>query len=130
MLHEDVHETSGQRLPGQQTVRRAVEVLLCLEGDRPPLTAAEVAARLGMNRTTAWRYLQTLAETGLARDLGGGRFSLGARTVGLAEAYTRQWGEVDLVAGAALVRLRDEVGETAALHLRQGWSRVVVRQVE
>ena len=130
MLDEEVHETNGPRLAGQQTVRRAVDVLLALADERSALSAGEVAARLGLNRTTTWRYLQTLAQTGLVADLGEGRFALGSRTVGLAEAYTRQWGEVDLVAGAALVRLRDEVGETAALHLRQGWSRVVVRQVE
>lgn len=121
---------NGTRVPGQQSVRRAIDVLFCFDAAAPSLSAAEVAQRLGMNRTTAWRYLQTLASTGLVRDLGEGRFGLGARTVSLAEAYTRQWGELEAVAGAALVRLRDEVEETAALHLRQGSSRVVVRQVE
>jgi DNA-binding IclR family transcriptional regulator len=118
------------RVPGQQSVRRAIDVLFCFDAGTPDLSAAEVAARLGMNRSTAYRYLQTLAGTGLARDLGDGRFGLGARTVSLADAYTSQWGELEAVAGAALVRLRDAVGETAALHLRQGESRVVVRQVE
>lgn len=111
-------------------MRRAIDVLFCFDGTSPALTPAEVAARLGMNRTTAWRYLRTLATTGLARDLGDGRFGLGARTVSLAEAYTRQWSELEAVAAAALVRLRDAVGETAALHVRQGWSRFVLRQVE
>lgn len=111
-------------------MRRAIDVLFCFDAASPSLSAAEVAERLGMNRTTAWRYLHTLASTGLVRDVADGRFGLGARTVSLAEAYTRQWGELEAVAGAALVRLRDAVGETAALHLRQGWSRVVVRQVE
>jgi DNA-binding IclR family transcriptional regulator len=118
------------RLPGQQSVRRAIDVLFCFDAAAPTLSAAEVADRLRMNRTTTWRYLRTLASTGLLNDLGDGRFGLGARTVSLAEAYTRQWGELEAVAGAALVRLRDAVGETAALHLRQGRSRVVVRQVE
>jgi DNA-binding IclR family transcriptional regulator len=118
------------RLPGQQSVRRAIDVLFCFDATAPSLSAAEVAARLAMNRTTTWRYLQTLVSTGLLRDLGEGRFGLGARTISLAEAYTRQWGELEAVAGAALVRLRVAVGETAALHVRQGWSRVVVRQVE
>ncbi len=124
---------NAPRLPGQQSVRRAIDVLFCF--DRPgqastALSAAEVARSVDLNRTTAWRYLQTLADTGLVRDLGDGRFGLGARTVSLAEAYTRQWGDLEAVAGAALVRLRDAVGETAALHLRQGGSRIVVRQVE
>lgn len=130
MVHNNVQDVNETRVPGQQSVRRAVDVLFCFGPDSRALSAAEVAARLGMNRTTAWRYLQTLAAAGLVRDVGEGRFGLGARTVSLAEAYTSQWGELEAVAGVALVRLRDRVGETAALHLRQGWSRVVVRQVE
>jgi DNA-binding IclR family transcriptional regulator len=121
---------NGTRVPGQQSVRRAVDVLFCFDRETPSLTVGAVGARLGMNRTTAWRYLHTLCDTGLVRELGAGRFGLGARAVRLAEGYTGEWGEFEPVAGAALVRLRDRVGETAALHLRQGWSRVVVRQVE
>lgn len=118
------------RVAGQQSVRRAIGVLFCFDQVTPSLTAADVAARLDINRTTAWRSLQALASTGLVRELGEGRFALGGRTVGLAEAYTSQWGQLGAVAGAALVRLRDSVGETAALHVHQAWSRVVVRQVE
>lgn len=129
MVNTEVHKVN-ERLPGQQSVWRAVDVLFCFEADRPSLTAAEVAETLGMNRTTAWRYLQTLSGTGLVREVGDGRFSLGARVLGLAGAYTSQWAELEALSGTALLRLRDAVGETAALHLRQGWSRVVVRQLE
>jgi DNA-binding IclR family transcriptional regulator len=130
MVNIEVQKVNEARLAGQQSVWRAVDVLFCFEADRPSLTAAEVAEALGMNRTTAWRYLQTLTRTGLVREVGDGRFSLGARTLSLAGAYTSQWAELEALAGTALLRLRDAVGETAALHLRQGWSRVVVRQLE
>jgi DNA-binding IclR family transcriptional regulator len=130
MVHTAVQNMNSRRLSGSQAVRRAIDVLFCLDADTPSLTAAEVATRLDINRTTAWRYLQTFVGTGLVRELGEGRFALGVRCVSLAEAYTSQWGEIEAVAGAALVSLRDRVGETAALHLRQGWTRVVVRQVE
>lgn len=118
------------RVAGQRSVRRAIDVLFCFDADHASLSAADVASRLAMNRTTAWRYLQTLATTGLVSEAGAGRFALGARTLTLAEAYSRQWAELEAVAGVALVRLRDSVGETAALHLRRGWTRAVVRQVE
>lgn len=129
MVNTQVHKVND-RLPGQQSVWRAVDVLFCFEADRPSFTAAEVAEVLEMNRTTAWRYLQTLSGTGLVREIGDGRFSLGARVLSLAGAYTSQWAELEALSGTALLRLRDAVGETAALHLRQGWSRVVVRQLE
>jgi DNA-binding IclR family transcriptional regulator len=129
-MNSKVQILNTDRVPGQQSVRRAVDVLFCFDADHPSLSAAEVGAMLGMNRTTAWRYLQTLTRTGLVRDVGDSRFGLGARTLSLAGAYTSQWSELEAVAGTALLRLRDEVGETAALHLRQGWSRIVVRQLE
>lgn len=115
---------------GQRSVKRAIGVLFCFDEVTHSLSAADVAVRMDINRTTAWRSLQALVATGLVRELGAGRFALGGRTVALAEAYTSQWGQLSAVAGSALVRLRDRVGETAALHVHQGWSRVVVRQVE
>src|SRR5688500_785320 len=106
MLNIEVQRLNGTRLPGQQSVWRAVDVLFCFDADRPSLTAAEVAEALGMNRTTAWRYLQTLTGTGLVREIGEGRFGLGARTLSLAGAYTSQWAELEALAGTALLRLR------------------------
>lgn len=117
-------------VPAQQSVRRAADVLFCFDAEHRTLSASDVAARLSMNRTTAWRYLRSLLDTGLVDDVGHGRFTLGARTLALAQAYSSTWADLEAVGGTALLRLRDSVGETAGLHLRQGWSRVVVRQVE
>lgn len=119
-------------LPTIQSVLRAVDVLFAFDPDTLTLSPAEISNRLGMNRTTAWRYLVTLAETGLLRVSDGdpGRFALGSRVLGLSELFLRQWGDLTAVARPVLERLRDDTGETAALHLRQGWSRVVVAQVE
>lgn len=113
-----------------QSVKRALDVLLAFEATEPVQTPAQIAARLGLNRTTAWRYLATLTASGLVRELPGGRFALGGRTVGLAESYAHQWGRFGSAGGIALVRLRDATGETAALHIRQDWTRVPLRQVE
>lgn len=115
-----------------QSVRRAVDVLFTFDVDAPTLSPADVAARTGMNRTTAWRYMVTLAEKGLLRvtDEEAGRFALGAGLLTLAELFMRQWGDLTAIAQPTLVALRDQTGETAALHLRDGWSRIVVTQVE
>lgn len=114
-----------------QAVRRAVDVLFCFDLNHHSLSAAEVGELLGMNRTTAWRYLQSLAESGLVRPLEeAGRYSLGPRVLRLAEAYVGQWRDLVTLATPLLTQLRDVTGETAALHVRQGWSRIVVTQVE
>lgn len=118
-------------MKGVKSVQRAIDVLFCFDHDTPILTAADVAARLGMNRSTAWRYLQSLTETGLIREVdGSGRYALAPRIVQLAEIYTSQWGDLTVLAGNVLLELRDATDETAALHIRQGWSRVVASQAE
>ncbi|WP_213450558.1 IclR family transcriptional regulator [Rhizomonospora bruguierae] len=47
-----------------QSIERAANVLALLNQDTRSLTAALVAERLGMNRTTARRYLQSLQRAG------------------------------------------------------------------
>ncbi|GAA1165787.1 IclR family transcriptional regulator [Ornithinimicrobium humiphilum] len=116
--------------PALQSLQRATDVLFALEGGVEAQTPAQLAARLGLNRTTVWRYLVTLAASGLAREVPGGRFALGPRTLGLAGAYAAQWGRFGTAGGVVLERLRDATGETAGLHLREGWARVPIRQAE
>ncbi len=56
-----------------QSIDRAANVLALLDQDTPSLTPALVAERLGMNRTTAHRYLQSLQRAGfLSASLGPG----------------------------------------------------------
>ncbi|HLU58069.1 MAG TPA: helix-turn-helix domain-containing protein [Pseudonocardia sp.] len=47
-----------------QSIERAAKVLSLFDGDTPALTAATVSERLGLNRTTAHRYLQALQSSG------------------------------------------------------------------
>lgn len=56
-----------------QSIDRAANVLALLNQDTPSLTPALVADRLGLNRTTAHRYLQSLQRAGfLSPSLGPG----------------------------------------------------------
>lgn len=115
-----------------QSVQRATSILFTFSSEQPVLSAAQIAHRLDLNRTTAWRYLVSLSEVGLVRQLDGepAQFALGSRVLSLAELVLRQMGDLTEVARPVLVELRDETQETAALHVRQGWSRIVVTQVE
>lgn len=47
-----------------QSIDRAANILALLDQDTPSLTPALVADRLGLNRTTAHRYLQSLQRAG------------------------------------------------------------------
>lgn len=73
-----------------QAVSRAAQILALFGPDTPVLTAAEAASRLGLNRTTAYRYCSSLVAAGLLeRGLESGQFipgglllQLGAFSIG------------------------------------------------
>src|SRR5690606_20673006 len=65
------------------TADRAIQLLLLYDDDRPVLTAAEVAERLGMSRSTTYRYLQSLRAAGMLEEDARG-FRLGMRIFQLA----------------------------------------------
>ncbi|WP_028923284.1 IclR family transcriptional regulator [Pseudonocardia acaciae] len=72
-----------------QTVARAIEILeyVCIE----PRTQSDVAQMLGVHRSTALRLLETLAERGLVRRRGDGRYGVGYRLAGMAQQALDQF---------------------------------------
>jgi DNA-binding IclR family transcriptional regulator len=100
------------------TADRAIAMLLCFSEARPVWTLAELAAHLGMPRSTAYRYANTLRSSGfLAED--GGRLSIGSRVVELARTVQLQSAAAK-VAAPHLRSLHASFGETVALHQRRG----------
>ncbi|MGK5531011.1 IclR family transcriptional regulator [Streptomyces sp. URMC 129] len=68
------------------TADRALDILLLFADDRPVLTATEVAAHLGVARSTTYRYLQSLTVGGFLTENEDGApgFRLGPRVLDLA----------------------------------------------
>lgn len=103
---------------GVQSIARAFAVLGALEDG--PRGVTEVAARLGLPKSTAARMLTTLVQEGAVEQLeSDARYRLGRRiaTLGQAVEPTR-----DLIAIARphLVELAAAVGETAGLSVPDG----------
>src|SRR4051794_28157013 len=71
-----------------QSVARAAELLKALGADgADQATVVDLADRCGLNRSTAWRILATLEESGLVeRDPRTGRYGVGYALVALAAA--------------------------------------------
>lgn len=116
---------------GPQSVRRAVELLFAFSIDRPALSVSQLAAAASLNRTTVYRMLASLEQADLVRRHPvTSLYSLGPRILRLAEVYLHQLSDLRTVAATPLTWLRDQTGETAALHVREGLTRVVVAQVE
>jgi DNA-binding IclR family transcriptional regulator len=95
-----------------ETVARAVAVIKYV-GEKPR-TLTEVAGHLGTHKSTALRLLQTLEQTGFARQNDTGRYTIGFELVAIAQNALE---DVDLytVAHPRLVALSKRLGYT--LHL-------------
>ena len=112
------------------TADRAIDVLFLFEVDNPVLSAGDIAERLGMSRSTTYRYLQSLrASNLLEEDAVRGGFRLGSRIFELARVAREGLGLSEI----ALPIMRDlarEVDETVLLTRRSGNMAVCVERVE
>jgi len=65
------------------TTDRAFEILDLIDETRPTVSPEEIAQKLGLTRSTTYRYLKVLCGIGLLMQIGRGAYSLGPRIVEL-----------------------------------------------
>jgi DNA-binding IclR family transcriptional regulator len=119
--------SSGYR-ERNSTADRAIDILLMFGDDRPTTTAIEVADLLGVSRSTAYRYLQSLLSSGLLEE-DTGRFRLGPRTLDLARIARKGIG-LSEIARPCMRRLCAQVGETVLLTRPAGAAVVCLEREE
>ena len=83
-----------------------------------PLDLADLQAATGLPRATAHRLAAALEAHHLVRRDAQGRFCLGLELVALGRAANEQLGLAE-IAGPALMRLRDDCGESVQLFVRE-----------
>ncbi|MET2011982.1 helix-turn-helix domain-containing protein [Microbacterium chocolatum] len=95
-----------------QTLSRGIRILEILADVRDPLSIDDIAGRLGVHRSVAYRLLRTLEGHGLVRRDATGRVALGARLAALAEGVAH-----DLQAEALpeLIAAANDLGITCFL---------------
>ncbi|MCK9794565.1 helix-turn-helix domain-containing protein [Isoptericola sp. 4D.3] len=98
--------------PPSQTLSRGIRILETLADARAPLTIDDVAARLEVHRSIAYRLLRTLEHHGLVTRDAHGHVALGARMAALAAGVAH-----DLQAEALpeLTAVANELGMTCFL---------------
>jgi DNA-binding IclR family transcriptional regulator len=104
--------TDAAALPASQTLSRGIRILETLADAREPLSIDEIARRLSVHRSVAYRLLRTLEDHGLVTRDGAGRIQLGARMAALAAGVAH-----DLQAEALpeLTAVANELGTTCFL---------------
>ncbi len=111
------------------TADRALEILMMFSETDPVLGGAAVAARLGVARSTAYRYLQTLVGTRFLEEAPHGGYRLGLRVLEIARVARRSYG-LSEVALPVMTELAEQAHETVLLTRRVGDLVVCVDRVE
>lgn len=113
-----------------QSVDRAIAVLKAFTVKDRELTLGEIADRVGLSKSTAFRLLATLRRHELVvQDKSSGRYGLGFGLLNLAQLRLQQT-DLREVASPHLRRLRDRIDETVVLCIRVGDYRVHIDQFE
>ncbi|MER5178748.1 helix-turn-helix domain-containing protein [Streptomyces sp. NPDC002896] len=118
---------TGSRVTGSQTLARGLSALELIAAHPQGLAIQEVAERLGVHRTIAYRILATLSDFHLAVRGPDGRYRAGSGTVTLARGYAAGVREAAL---PVLRRAADDLGATVALISAEGDEAVAVAVVE
>lgn len=131
----DIAYVAGRRSPGAsprliQAVDRAMQLLNAVACSPSPSTVPELAKMCGLNRSTAWRLLNTLEHHGIVeRDPLSQRYHVGYGTIRLATATVDHRSLVRR-ARPVLERLADETGETVNLGVGTFSAAVCIDQVD
>lgn len=111
------------------TADRALDIVMMFSEERPVVSGAEVAERLGVARSTAYRYLQSLIGSRFLEEAPGGGFRLGLRVLEVARIARRSYG-LSEIALPIMAQLAEHVQETVLLTRRVGDLVVCVDRAE
>ncbi|QNA92099.1 MULTISPECIES: IclR family transcriptional regulator [unclassified Microbacterium] len=118
---------SATTSPASQTLSRGIRILEVLADAREPLMIDEIASRLGVHRSIAYRLLRTLEDHSLVTRDAAGAVSLGARMAALAAGVAH-----DLQAEALpeLTAIANDLGMTCFLAVLDGEECITLASVE
>jgi len=110
-------------------LEKASDLIDCLGRAGEPVSLGYVRSALGMPKSSTHRLLSELAALGIVRRTEDGRYSLGPRLLYWGEAAADTF-DLRAVAEQPMRRLRDELGESVHLYIRDGDARICIAAVE
>ena len=113
-----------------KTARVTIKLLREFSADSPELGVSELSRRLDLDKATIHRLLRALCDEGIIeQDLATKKYRLGLAILDLAAARLKTLGFVEQ-ALEEMRNLRDTLGETVAILVRDGLEMVCVQQHE
>lgn len=125
--HVTSDNPSGYR-DRNSTADRALAILDLYSESQTVLSATRVSEHLGVARSTAYRYLQSLVQARYLAEVPGG-YGLGLKILELAR-IARQGVDVGRIAHPVMIALAEEFRETVLLTKRDGDSIVCIEREE
>ena len=110
-------------------LEKASDLIDCLGRAGEPVTLGHVREAMGMPKSSTHRLLNELAALGIVRRTEDGRYSLGPRLLYWGEAAADTF-DIRAVADQPMRRLRDELGESVHLYVRDHDTRICIAAVE
>jgi DNA-binding IclR family transcriptional regulator len=110
-------------------LEKASDLIDCLGRAGEPVSLGYVRSALGMPKSSTHRLLSELAALGIVRRTEDGRYSLGPRLLYWGEAAADTF-DMRAVADQPMRRLRDELGESVHLYIRDSDTRICIAAVE
>jgi len=114
---------------GVRSVERALEILMAFGDSDRDLSVGELLKRVDLSRPTLYRLLYTLQQNGFVHAEGDPqRFRLGPAVGRLAWAWSASL-DIAAIAQPVLRTIWEETGETVALFIPQGSTRICVAEL-
>lgn len=112
-----------------RSVERALDILLCFT-TQPSLSMSEIAQHVGLHKSTVHRLLASLEGKGfVVRDTATEKYKLGFRIWELS-VNVSQSDDPAILYLAEMEQLRDRLGETVSLYVRDGNERIRIQAVQ
>ncbi|MET4637297.1 DNA-binding IclR family transcriptional regulator [Mycetocola sp. 2940] len=121
---------NDHRVPGTESGRRLLNVLLSFSESRPLWTVTELASTLELSPSMVYRYIALLREVGLVDGAPDSKYRVTDLAASLAAAAGAARAPLGEAALPVLLRLRDAIDETVLVARRSGWRVFTVDRVE
>ncbi|WP_349772327.1 IclR family transcriptional regulator [Lederbergia citrisecunda] len=114
-----------------QTIERALDIIFSLSDAEKNLTVGEIAAKVAIPESTAYRLIQTLEQYGMVERQSVGQIRLGVRVLELARSLQQQMDrELISISRPIMEQLTEKVNETSILCVRSASQVICVQSVE
>ena len=110
-------------------LEKASDLIDCLGQAGEPVTLAHVRSALDMPKSSTHRLLSDLSGLGIVRRTQDGRYSLGPRLLYWGEAAAETF-DLRAIAEPTMRQLRDQLGESVHLYVRDEDARICIAAVE